>query len=147
MNSKKFNLSCSNENISKEGCDVDNIDSTSKTNFLNRNEIKVDRPFVKKDNVMNILKRFKNSNENVVTSEKNNEIIKDLKIYPSINFKTLNKTSSLGCLKDSSLKNFKDNNFNCNMMVKQLSKARSQIIISRDLEELMKQKIDGFKPK
>jgi hypothetical protein len=147
MNNKKLNLSNSNDIISRDAGFVNISDSCSKTNFLNKNEIKVEDSFEGKRLNMDISKQIQRSHENTI-SDKNREFNNGLNTSQSISVKTLNRTNSVGVFKDNSFSNvLKENDCSNTMIVKQLIKAKSQIIISRDLDELMKQKIDNYKPK
>ncbi len=146
MNNKKLNLSSSNDIISRDAGFVNISETCSKTNFLKKNEIKVEDMFDGKRYNLDISKQIKRSYENTI-SDKNSEFNKGINTSQSISVKTMNRMNSVGVFKDSSFNVLKENDFGNNMIVKQLSKAKSQIIISRDLDELMKQKIDNYKPK
>jgi len=146
MNNKKLNLSSSNDIISRDAGFVNISETCSKTNFLKKNEIKVEDMFDGKRYNLDISKQIKRSYENTI-SDKNSEFNKGINTSQSISVKTMNRMNSVDVFKDSSFNVLKENDFGNNMIVKQLSKAKSQIIISRDLDELMKQKIDNYKPK
>ncbi len=146
MNNKKLNLSSSNDIIYRDAGFVNISETCSKTNFLKKNEIKVEDMFDGKRYNLDISKQIKRSYENTI-SDKNSEFNKGINTSQSISVKTMNRMNSVDVFKDSSFNVLKENDFGNNMIVKQLSKAKSQIIISRDLDELMKQKIDNYKPK